>query len=155
MIEETGRVVAVEEGAVWVESIRRAACKSCAARKGCGQSALAKLGQQQKNHVKALNAFDLSVGDNVVIGVPEDVVVKGTFIAYLLPLLMMLVAAVAAQSVTTSDLWVSLSSILGLVMGFVIVRLHFLRVREDRRYQPVVLRLSKDQEANFCPTELI
>lgn len=155
MIEETGRVVAVENGAVWVESIRRAACKSCAARKGCGQSALAKLGQQKKNHVKALNNLNLQVGDSVVIGVPEDIVVKGTFIAYLMPLLLMLVAAVVAESLSSSDLVVSMSSIAGLLVGFGMVRLHFLRIRGDQRYQPLVLRLSKDQEANFCPTEVI
>ena len=115
MIEETGRVVAVEKDAVWVESIRRAACKSCAARKGCGQSALAKLGQQKKNHVKALNTLtNLHVGDSVVIGVPEDVVVRGTFIAYLMPLLLMLVAAVVAESLVSSDLIVSVSSMGGL-----------------------------------------
>lgn len=155
MIEESGRVVAVEEGAVWVESIRRAACDTCAAKNGCGQSALAKLGQQQKNHVRAVNSLDLQVGDEVVIGVPEDVVMKGTLVAYMMPLIFMLVAAVAADSVNAGDLWVTLSGLIGLAIGFVMVRVHFLKVRTDKRYQPVVLRFATGDESNYCPTETI
>ncbi|MCG8672261.1 MAG: SoxR reducing system RseC family protein [Pseudomonadales bacterium] len=155
MIEETGRVVAVEEGSVWVESIRQTACQSCSARQGCGQSALAKLGQQHKNHVRAINAFNLNVGDNVVIGVPEDVVMKGTLVAYMMPLIFMLVASVAADSVDAGDLWVTLSGLIGLAIGFALVRLHFLRIRKDKRYQPVVLRLSDGSDVSFCPSETI
>lgn len=153
MIEESGRVVAVEEGAVWVESIRQTACQSCAARKGCGHSALAKIGQQHKSHVKALNAFDLNVGDQVVIGVPEDVVMKGTLVAYLMPLVLMLVGAIAADSIVSSDLWVGLSGLFGLALGFLLVRFHFHAIAKDKRYQPVVLRLSDGNDSNFCPTE--
>lgn len=155
MIEESGRVVAVEDGAVWVESIRQTACQSCAARKGCGQSALAKLGQQQKNHVRALNAFDLHVGDEVVIGVPEDVVMKGTLVAYLMPLVLMLVASIAADSFTQSDLWVALSGLAGLAVGFLLVRVHFHAVSSDRRYQPLVLRPAQGDFTGFCPKETL
>ena len=159
MIEESGRVVAVEDGAVWVESIRQTACQSCAARKGCGQSALAKLGQQHKSHVRALNAFHLDVGDQVVIGVPEDVVMKGTLVAYLMPLVMMLVAAITADSFTRQDLWVALAGLGGLAFGFLLVRLHFLAVNKDKRYQPVVLRRSAGdghgEQVGFCPKETL
>ena len=40
-IVETGRVVALEGAAVWVETIRSSACGSCAARSGCGHRTLA------------------------------------------------------------------------------------------------------------------
>lgn len=155
MIEESGRVVAVEPGVVWVESIRRTACESCAARNGCGQSAIAKLGQQHKNHVRAINNLSLEVGDEVVIGIPEDVFVKGTLVTYMMPLVFMLVAAVAADSANASDLWVTLSGVIGLAIGFLMVRVHFLKIRQDERYQPVVIRRSNGEESNFCPTESI
>ena len=38
-LSETGRVVAVEPDAVWIEADRSAACGKCAARAGCGQGA--------------------------------------------------------------------------------------------------------------------
>ncbi|PIE41010.1 MAG: transcriptional regulator [Gammaproteobacteria bacterium] len=153
MIEESGRVVAVEKGAVWVESIRRAACDTCAAKNGCGQSALAKLGQQHKNHVRAISSLDLEVGDSVVIGVPEDVVIKGTLIAYMMPLIFMLVAAITADSLNTADSTVALASLAGLAVGFLVVRLHFLKARKDIRYQPVVLRLFAGEALNCSSIE--
>ena len=142
MIEENGRVVAVEVNAVWVETVRQTACESCAARKGCGQSALAKIGNGKKNHVKALNlsSLNLDVGDGVVIGIPEDVVMKGTLVAYMMPLVFMLVSAVAADSFSLGDLAVTCSALLGLLMGFACVRLHFFKIAKDQRYQPKVLR---------------
>ena len=155
MIEENGRVVAVEAGAVWVESIRQSACESCAARQGCGQSALAKLGKQHTSHVKALNVnrLDLQVGDSVIIGVPENVVMTGTLIAYMMPLITMLLAALIADSFLFQELGVVIASVLGLGLGFLLVRLHFLKITSDKRYQPTVLRLSNVIYRGTCSLE--
>ena len=43
MISETGRIVAIETDGLWVETIQRSTCGSCAAEKGCGQSLMARL----------------------------------------------------------------------------------------------------------------
>jgi len=56
---ETGRVVAVEADAVWIEADRSSACGRCAARAGCGQGALSKLLQQGKGRVRALSGAQL------------------------------------------------------------------------------------------------
>jgi len=40
MLRESGRVVAIESDAVWVETIRSSLCGSCAAKAGCGQDYL-------------------------------------------------------------------------------------------------------------------
>ena len=75
-LSETGRVVAVEPDAVWIEADRSAACGKCAARAGCGQGALSALLQSGKGRVRAtsgetLTAAQCAVGDEVVIQVPE------------------------------------------------------------------------------------
>ena len=44
MIEERGRVLSTEPGAVWVATIRSSTCGSCQAKAGCGQALLQKLG---------------------------------------------------------------------------------------------------------------
>lgn len=157
MIEEKGRVVALDktEGSpgtgVWIETIRQTACQSCSARKGCGHSALAKLGQQN-THIFASSRFDHSVGDMVVIGVPEDVVIKGSLIAYLMPLVLMLVGAIIADGMAFGDFATTLISLLGLGVGFGLVRLHFFKSRGDVRYQPVVLRkvLAENHDLDSC-----
>lgn len=138
MIEETGRVVAVEEGAVWVETIRQASCQSCSARSGCGHSALAKLGRSV--HIRAGATQPYAVGDDVVIGVPETVVVSSSLLAYLMPLLIALGFALVADHLSGSDGWAALAGAAGLATGFMALRWHFSRNQHDQRYQPVVLR---------------
>lgn len=153
MIEETGRVVAVEENSVWVETIRKSACDSCASQKGCGHSVLAKLGDG-KNHVRVLtdhlNDCPLAIGDDVIIGVPEDVVVIGSMIAYLMPLLCLLVFSVVGQLVWVSEGYTILAGMLGLGVGFVFVRLHFVVRKNDIRFQPSILRLANDTSFGVC-----
>ena len=153
MIEETGKVVAVEENTLWVETIRKASCDSCAAQKGCGHSMLAKLGDG-KNHVRVLNPSSdkppFAIGDDVIIGVPEDVVVIGSMIAYLLPLICLVMFSVAGQLLLGSEGYTILFGMFGLALGFVVVRWHFLVKRDDARFQPSVIRPANDVSFGVC-----
>lgn len=139
MIEETGRVVAVEEGAVWVETIRQSACQSCSAKAGCGHSALSKLGSKTA-HIRASASQPFAVGDDVIIGIPESLVVTSSLLAYMMPLVIALAGALLADHFTGSDGWAALAGAAGLGVGFGLLRWHFARNRHDDRYQPVVLR---------------
>ena len=139
MIEETGKVVAIEDGAVWVETIRQSTCQSCSAKSGCGQSALSKLGRNTV-HLRAGTTQQFTVGDEVVIGVPEAVVVTSSLLAYLMPLVMALLLAIPVDAYTHSDGFTALAGMAGLALGFGGLRLHFQRNQHDERYQPQVLR---------------
>ena len=92
MLVETGRVVALEDTAVWVETIRSSACGSCAARSGCGHRTLAGALTQDKGLVRALeteslSAADCSVDDWVEISIPNATLSKGALMLYAIPLL--------------------------------------------------------------------
>lgn len=142
MITETGRVVAVESEGLWVETIQRSTCGSCSAQKGCGQSLMAKL----MGHTSYLwvllegrDASDYKLGDEIQIGVPETVVVKGSLFVYLVPLVLMLLVAGLAQSLTGSDGWSALGALVGLFLGGAVVRWRARQTRHDPRLQPVLL----------------
>ena len=51
MLTETGKVIAIEDDGLWVETLQLSACAQCAARQGCGQRVLAKAGMQNLHHV--------------------------------------------------------------------------------------------------------
>ena len=102
-LSETGRVVAVESDAVWVEADRSAACGKCAARAGCGQGALSAMLQSGKGQVRAVSGDNLraeqcELDDEVVIQVPESTLLSGTFLIYGVPLTVASISAVAASS---------------------------------------------------------
>ena len=142
MISETGRIVAVENEGLWVETIQRSTCGSCAAEKGCGQSLMSKL----LGHTSYLwvvlegrDASDYRIGEEVSIGVPETVVVRGSLFVYLVPLLAMVAGSGLAQHLWGSDGLSAIGAVLGLVAGGALVRWRAYQTRYDRRLQPVLL----------------
>ena len=141
MIEEQGRVVAVEPGAVWVETLRKSTCSSCSVSAGCGHGILDKLGASgRRGYVRALCDLQLNVGDAVVIGVREELLVRGSLLVYLLPLIGLFSAALLAEQLTLSEPLVILSAFVGLLAAWSAVRWRSRRTADDPTLQPVVVR---------------
>lgn len=142
MIMEKGRVVAVEPDSLWVETIQRSTCSSCCAEAGCGQSLMAKLSGHSSYLRVLLEGRDASryqLGDEVQIGVPEDVVATGSLLVYLTPLLTMLLASGLAHRLFASEGATILAALIGLCAGGLLVRWRADRTRNDRRLQPVLV----------------
>lgn len=144
MLTETGRVVALEADGLWVETIRKSTCGSCAVRKGCGHGLLNRMADGTRGYIRVLpgdQSMDhIHVNDQVLISIPEEVILRGSFIAYGLPLLVMLFGALAAANWfgAQSDLSALAGAVAGLGLGFLLVRWHASRHRHDRAYQPVL-----------------
>lgn len=141
MIEESGRVVAVEDGAVWVETLRRSTCSACSANAGCGQGLMEKLGVgQRRGYVRALSDLQLAVGDTVVIGVREELLVQSALLVYLLPLLGLFAGAMLAQWLALAESFVILGALGGFFALWWLARWRSRRCADDPLRQPVVLR---------------
>jgi len=141
VIEEQGRVVAVEPGAVWVETLRKSTCSSCSVKAGCGQGLLEQIGvSSRRGYVRALSNLQLRVGDAVMIGVREDLLVRGSLLVYLLPLLGLFSAAVLVERMGASEPWVILSALLGFLLACCAVRWRSRITAGDPALQPIVLR---------------
>ena len=124
-LSETGRVVAVESDAVWVEADRSSACGKCAARAGCGQGALSAMLQSGRGRVRAvsgdtLRADQCELGEEVVIQLPESTLLSGTFLIYGVPLTVASIAAVAASG--GGDVKSVAAFAAGLIGSFAILR---------------------------------
>jgi sigma-E factor negative regulatory protein RseC len=141
VIEETGRVVAVEPGAVWVETVRYTACQSCSASKGCGHALLDSQRAGSRARIRALCDTTLRVDDQVVLGIPEGLLMRGALLVYLLPLLLMLIGALIGQMFTSAALdTAALGGIVGLGGGFLVNRWYSVRHRRDPAMHPQVMR---------------
>lgn len=147
MLLETGRVVAVDDDGVWVETIRKTTCGSCAAQKGCGHGLLNKISDGRRSLIRALpgriSASDCQVDDEVQISIPEDVILRGSLVVYILPLLTMLTGAAAGANLVTAsaDLGSALGALAGIAVGFALVRLHAHRHRDDHSLQPTLVEI--------------
>jgi sigma-E factor negative regulatory protein RseC len=141
MIEESGRVVAVEGDNVWIETIRTSSCSGCSARSGCGQGLLAKVKDGTRSHICLQTVLKLAVDDEVILGLPEQAFIRSSFLAYGFPLLTLIVAVLLADAAfELAEPWIIVAALLGLAAGFVVVRLiSQLGVARDD-FQPEILR---------------
>lgn len=145
MIEQVGRVVAREGGYAWVESERQTACGSCSA-KGCGTGALSSVFGKRSLRLKASNPHQEPVGSRVVVGIDEASFLRGSLSVYLVPLLLMIVGGglgevMAPQLGLASTEGLSLLfGLIGLVSGFVWVRVISHAAERDGRFEAVILR---------------
>lgn len=152
MLTETGRVVAVEDGALWVETIRQSTCGSCSAQKACGHGLMNKMADGRRAYIRVLvgdcDVSDCRVDDQVAFSVPENVILRGSFVVYLMPLLTMLAGAAGLAQVLPhwGDGAAAVGAIGGLVLGFALVRLHAALTRGNTDYQPVLVEVVQRAE---------
>ena len=147
MIEETGQIVDVQGAYAWVESERASSCGSCAVNKGCGTGAIAKLLGRRRVRMRVLNRIGARVGDQVVIGISEAGLLRGSLAVYLAPLCGLFAGALAGYVLADRFLpeWpadpVAIAGALaGFIAGFVWLRGFSRRTALNPAYQPVVMR---------------
>ena len=142
MLTETGRVVAVEPGWLWVETIRRSTCGSCAAAKGCGHAIMNSIGDGTRNYLKVSTAAfpdgRFQVDDNVAIAIPERILLDSALVVYGAPLAATLAGAALAAGFLpgASDAETVLGAAVGFVGGLTLVRLHAWWFRNHNAFHP-------------------
>lgn len=146
MIEEQAEVVAREGRFAWVQTQRSSTCGACPVHKGCGTAALSRVLGQRRTRVRVLNEADAGVGEQVIIGLPEQALVRGALAVYLVPLLGLLGGALFGAHLAgrllaeQPDLFSIFFGGLGLAMGIAWLRHHARSIGGDARYQPVIVR---------------
>ncbi len=155
MIEESAMVLVSEEGFAIVETQVEAACGTCQAKSGCSTSVLSGLFKRRHNRLKVLNPIQARPGQHVIIGIQEQTLVSVSLIAYLMPLISMILCAIGLQEATEYWQWQGgeLGSILGglsgLIIGLYLVKRFSYRHQHDTSYQAVILRQAPGAPIQF------
>ena len=146
MIEEQGRVIRVNGALAEVDCVRRSACGGCSVNGACGTSLLERYLGRKPLALQAANAIGARPGDQVVVGIPDETLPQAAFVAYLMPLLVMLLGALGGEwladltRVSWSQAPVLLGGIIGLGLGFRWSAGFSARRAADPRFQAVILR---------------
>lgn len=96
MIEQQGRVEAVESGMAWVQVGGRSGCEACDSGQGCGAGVFVRLLDSREARVRVANTLECVPGDPVLLGLPERSYLLLVFRLYAIPLLSGLLAGVVA-----------------------------------------------------------
>lgn len=149
MIEEFAVITKRFDDHVMLEIERRTACGLCGQKRGCGNATWGKLLGHESHEFAAENAINANVGDSVVVGIDERVVLSSAFYLYVVPLLTMLVGAVLADVLLNNQFYVILASVAGLLLGFAWVKGHLVgygavKKPYGKKFRAIVLRNADD-----------
>ena len=145
MIEEKAQVIEINGNKLVLHAQRQSACGSCSANNGCGTSLLAKVVGRKFSRFQADNSVNAHVGDTVVVAIPEDAMLKGSMVMYLVPILGMIFIALLADFLLASmtpyrDLVIALAAVTGLISGSILAKRYFASQAAANLFAPVVLR---------------
>ncbi|NQZ54150.1 MAG: SoxR reducing system RseC family protein [Piscirickettsiaceae bacterium] len=130
MIEQKAKVVSFDDETVWLEAERQSTCSGCQVRQGCGTGMLAKHVGQKFSRITVKKTSDVEIGQQVQLAIPEETLLQGAALMYLLPLVLMFIFAAIAQSLNFNEALEIIAGISGLFIGFYWVRIR-LRNKKD------------------------
>ena len=150
MIEMQARVVDIDkDGTAWVESMPNGSCSRCASSAGetesggCGAGKIGQIFTLKEKKYRVIDTISSKIGDEVIIGIADGSVLRGSAVVYMLPLLLIFIGAIlAAQFAPVAQR--DAASIFGAICGFLAGAAWLFqfsrRASKDPRYQPVILR---------------
>ncbi|WP_226702591.1 SoxR reducing system RseC family protein [Microbulbifer elongatus] len=168
MIEERGRVVALERSGIWVETVQRSGCHGCAAKSGCGTGLLGDFwtkASQVRVTVSPKSLSRIRLHDTVVIGVSENTLASSALLVYLLPLVMLVLGALAGDAIMSTaitevaekqggELGAIAGAAFGLILGGLLIRLYSFYNRNNPAMAPQFLRVEQGKPCSIPVTQV-
>jgi len=147
MNEGIAHVVAVNGSVAWLEPEQTGSCGSCAASGSCGAKGIGTIASRLEfRRFKIDNDSNLFVGERVVVGIPDNALIKAAITAYAIPLATLLLSGALAQWRFGSDLVTMMAMVAGLVLGLAFARAGAGRLLMKGDLAPRFLRRAKPGE---------
>ncbi len=139
MITETATVVAVEEDLITVSASVKTGCSQCQMSSDCGTSAVAKAFTPRQQRLSVRSPLPVSVGDNVVIGIPEQRVLLASWLLYIVPLVSLISSAVLLSQFTGWHELIVFALALLFASGSLWWVSRFFKRQQHGRFEPVII----------------
>ena len=124
MIEEQAVVIKASKEHVTLEVVRTKPCGLCGQVRGCGNSIWGKIFSHQSGHIETRNDLNAKLGDIVILGIDERLMLKSSLMLYGVPLLLMFLGMLLANSFAKEmvELYTLIGAVTGLVLGIVMIK---------------------------------
>jgi len=147
MVEGIAQVVKIEGKTAWLVPEQGSSCGSCASATACGSKGIGTTASRLDNRrFRIDNDANLAVGERVVFGIRDNVLLKASITAYAIPLATLVLAGSLAQWIFGSDLITMAAMVVGLVIGLVISRMEAGRLHSRGDLAPLFLRRARPGE---------
>ena len=122
MIEQQARVIEIDGDTVWLEAERESTCSNCQVKQGCGTGLLAKHVGKKFSKISVHKTTDATLGEVVTLVIPEEALLQGAALMYLLPLTLLFLFSIITRSFDLGEGAEILAGLTGLVTGFAVVK---------------------------------
>jgi len=122
MIKQQAKVVRSDDSTVWLEAERQSTCSGCKVKQGCGTGLLENHVGKRFSQISVVKTNDVSVGQEVNIAIPEETLLQGALLMYILPLVLLFAFAAIAKTLGFNELVEIIAGTSGLLLGFYWVR---------------------------------
>lgn len=151
MIEARATIIRLEGNEALVESAQGGGCGNCESASGCGTGKVSQLFMKSRRF-RVLNEGNAQVGTLVQVALREGVLLRSALLIYMLPLLLLLGGALAglhwSKALVDNDLNSAVGGLMGLLLGFILVRVISLRRPLLSVARPVILTSLNTQQAD-------
>jgi sigma-E factor negative regulatory protein RseC len=147
MVEGIARVVKIDGKTAWLVPEQGSSCGSCASATACGSRGIGTTASRlDDRRFRMDNDANLVVGERVVFGIRDNVLLKASFTAYAIPLSTLLLGGALAQWQFGSDLITLAATVVGLVIGLGISRMAAGHLHTQGDLAPLFLRRARPGE---------
>ena len=122
MIEQQARVIEIDGDVVWLEADRESTCSNCQVKQGCGTGLLANHVGKKFSKISVHKTTDATLGEVVTLVIPEEALLQGAALMYLLPLTLLFLFSIITRSFDLGEGAEILAGLTGLVTGFAVVK---------------------------------
>ena len=122
MIEKQATVVEVDDDRVMLQAARQSTCSSCQLKQGCGTGLLAKHVGQRFSKIVVNKTTDVEIGQQRTVVIPEQTLLQGAALMYLLPLGLLILFSMVARILALGDGFEIILGLVGLISGFLWVK---------------------------------
>ena len=146
MLIEDAIVVGSKGKKLWVQARARSACSACN-QTSCSSSALATTLKTKPMGFEVENSMHAKVGDAVVIGIDDSVLLRFALLGYFWPLASMIGVAVLAKIAGFGELGQFLIAVSGLLVGFGLLKVLNKRQQRDCEVRMISVTRYNDVKA--------
>jgi len=143
MIEELAVVVKIDNQQVWVESGQTSGCGGCQQKASCTTNAIGSV--LKKKSVPVDCDIQLKTGDEVVVAIDENLLLRASLLLYLMPLIALFTGAGIADWMLPdngqyADLWIAGSALLSFLLSLWLINKAQRLLILNYYARPVVIR---------------
>jgi len=146
MIEQQAQVVAIDNTEVTVESLVSSSCSGCKQVESCGSGQIAKAFPQKKLKVTLQTELPVKIGDFVMLGLSEEILLKSAWQVYIWPLIGMIFGGflgqwLLEQNHLVSEIFAIAISLSGGLLGFYFARNQQNKLANCPQWAPVIMKV--------------